>query len=545
MIRHYLSRLNEVMVAQWDEPAVSNYGEEGGYTFGDMAKEMLRLSKLFDLLDIHAGDKIALCGRNSANWAVAYLAIAAHKGVVVSILQDFKPEDVQKLLLHSDSKALFVGPYVWRDLQKEDLSSLSIIINLADFSILRAPEEQLARAAKWDEEFAKAYPNGIQKEDIHFDGNPEDLAIINYTSGSTGNPKGVMLNGRALSNNVEIAMQLLPVPADAKRVVSILPLAHAFGQLSDFLYPICCGCHIHYLTKTPTPNILLKALADVKPYIVTMVPLVIEKIYKAKIAAQISGGIVKVLWKTPLFNKIVKKKIHDVLNNSFGGNVTYFLLGGAALNPEVELFLKDIHFPLSIGYGMTECAPLISGSHPSVFKTHSTGCIVSNMEVKIEQPNEEGIGEILVRGENCMLGYYKNEEETKKAFTPDGWMRTGDLGYIDKDGFIYLKGRNKTMILGASGQNIYPEDIENKLNNLEAVGESVVVEREGRLVALVFPDEQASKKMTLEDMQNLMKENLQKLNKLIPGYSQVSNIEIKEEPFEKTPKKSIKRFLYK
>lgn len=545
MEKHFLSRLNDTMLEYWDAPALSNYGETEEYTFGGLAKEILRLETLFDLLGLQAGDKIALTGRNCANWAVAYLAIAAHRGVVVSILQDFKAEDIKKLLEHSDSKALFVGPNVWRELQKEELNHLDVIISLTDFSIISASDEQKQRVSTWDAVFAEKYPNGVHREDIHFDGNADDLAIINYTSGSTGSPKGVMLNGRALSNNVEVAMELLPVPKNCKRVVSILPLAHAFGQLSDFLYPICCGCHIYYLTKTPTPAILLKALGDVRPYIVTMVPLVIEKIYKAKIAAQLSKGIVQKLWKTQILGKFVRMKVRSVLSKSFGGNVKYFLLGGAALNPEVEDFLKEIHYPLSIGYGMTECAPLISGSHPTKFKARSCGAIVSNMEAKIDHPNAEGVGEVLVRGENVMQGYYHNEEATKEAFTKDGWMRTGDLGYLDKDNVIYLKGRNKSMILGASGQNIYPEDIENKLNNLEAVGESVVVEREGRLVALVFPDEQASRRMTLEDMQKLMKENLQKLNKLMPGYSQVSNIEIKEEPFEKTPKKSIKRFLYK
>lgn len=545
MERHYLSRLNDVMLAHWDEPALSNFGEEGGYTYGELAAAILRLEKLFDLLDIKAGDKIALTGRNCANWAVAYLAIAAHKGVVVSILQDFKAEDIKALIEHSDSKALFVGPFVWKELQKEDLSKLSAVVSLTDFSIISASEEQKAKVAEWDEAFKQEYPSGITPAVIHFGGNPDNLAIINYTSGSTGSPKGVMLNGRALSNNVEIAIDLLPPPANCKKLVSILPLAHAYGQLADFLYPLCCGCHIYFLTKTPTPAILLKALQEVKPYIVTMVPLVIEKIYKAKISLIISKGIVHALWKTPVLGDIVKGKVKSALKTSFGGNVRYFLLGGAALNAEVEDCLMDIHFPLTIGYGMTECAPLISGAHPKHFKARSCGKIVQNMECKIENPNAEGIGEVLVKGDNCMLGYYKNEKATQEAFTEDGWMRTGDLGYLDKNNFIYLKGRNKTMILGASGQNIYPEDIESKLNNLEAVSESVVVEREGRLVALVFPDEQASKKMNLEDLEKLMKENLQKLNKLMPGYSQVSNIEIKDEPFEKTPKKSIKRFLYK
>lgn len=546
MKKQYLHHLNEIMANQWNDPALSDYGETQGYTYGQLAEKMLRLHTLFRELGIKKGDKIALCGRNCANWAVAYLAIASYEAVVVSILQDFQPTDIQNLIRHSDSKLLFVGPYVWRELQNEPLSELTAAISLSDFSVLRSGEGvEIPSEEALEKAFTEEHPHGIHPENICFSADQNALAIINYTSGSTGSPKGVMLDGRALSNNVEIAIDILPVPEDCKRLVSILPLAHAFGQLADFLYPICSGCHITFLTKSPTPAILLKALQEVKPYILTMVPLVIEKIYKAKISLQISKGIVRALWHVPGIGDIVKKKVKTALTTSFGGNIRYFLLGGAALNAEVEDCLMDIHFPLSIGYGMTECAPLISGSNPKYFKARSCGAIVSGMECRIDNPNEEGVGEVLVKGENCMLGYYKNEEATKAAFTEDGWMRTGDLGYLDKKNFIHLKGRNKTMILGSSGQNIYPEEIEDKLNNLEGVGESIVVEREGKLVGLVFPDEQTTKRLSLEEIENMMRENLQKLNKLIPGYSRVSDIEIKEEPFEKTPKKSIKRFLYK
>lgn len=532
------------MRLHWSEPALSNYGEMDEYTFGDLAKEMKRLHTLFRLLGIKKGDKIALSGRNCANWALAYLSIASYEGVVVSILQDFKAEDIRHLLAHSEAKALFVGPYVWKELQEQDLSSLDLVISLTDFSILTGSDEAKQTAEGWDDAFAAEYPQGIWPEDVHFDADPDALALINYTSGSTGSPKGVMLTGRSLSNNVEVAFDLLPVPPHAT-LVSILPLAHAFGQLSDLLYPICCGCHIHYLTKTPTPAILLKALQEVKPYMVVMVPLVIEKIYQKNIAAKISTGIIHKCWNVPVIGDIIKSRVKETLMKSFGGKVKYFLLGGAALNGEVEKCLLDIHFPLTIGYGMTECGPLISGSHPRHFKARSCGYIVRGMEAKIDNPDENGVGEVLVKGENCMTGYYKNEQATREAFTEDGWMRTGDLGCLDKKHFIYLKGRNKTMILGASGQNIYPEEIESKLNNLEAVGESVVVEREGKLVALVFPDEQVTRRWSLEQIEQKMRENLKSLNTIIPGYSQVSNIEIKEEPFEKTPKKSIKRFLYK
>ena len=545
MNRHYLSYLSDVIAQKWDKPALTDYGEEREYTFGGLAREILRLHSLFRLLGIKKGDKIAIAGRNSSNWGVAYLAIMSYEAVVVSILQDFKAEDIHHLVEHSDSKLLFCGPYVWKDLQTEEMPTLTAVIALQDFGLLRGGKEAEEALQQWDAAFLKDYPEGsIKPETIHFGGDTEEMCLINYTSGSTGSPKGVMLNAKSLSNNIETGMDFLPAPEDGT-VVSILPMAHMFGQVCEFLYPLCSGCHIYFLTKTPTPTILLKALQEVQPYEVVMVPLVIEKIYKKNIATRISTGAVRLLWKTPFIGGIIRNKVKQTLKKSFGGNIKYFLLGGAALNPEVEDCLLDIHFPLTIGYGMTECGPLIGGNPPSKFKARSCGRPVLNTEVKIADPNEKGIGEILVKGENVMLGYYKNPEATRAAFTHDGFMRTGDLGYLDKHQNIYLKGRNKTMILGASGQNIYPEEIEDKLNNLEGVGESIVVEREGKLIGLVFPDEQTTKGWGLDEIQRLMKENLQKLNKLIPGYSQVSQIEIKEEPFEKTPKKSIKRFLYK
>ena len=544
MKRHYLSYLNDVITAGWDKPALTNYADPLEYTFGDMAREIMRLHTLFRLLGIEKGDKIAIAARNSANWAVAYLAIMTYEAVVVSILQDFKADDIHRLVEHSDSKMLFVGPYVWKDLEAEEMPTLSAVISLENFGLLRGTVDTKLKINDWDKAFAAEFPAGVQPKDIHFKNDPDALCLINYTSGSTGSPKGVMLNSRSLSSNVETGMAFLPAPAGGT-VVSILPMAHMFGQVAEFLYPLCSGCHIYFLTKTPTPTILLKALQEVQPYEVVMVPLVIEKIYKKNIAGRISSGAIHLFWKTPIIGDIIHGKLKQMLKKSFGGNVKYFLLGGAALNPEVEDCLMDIHFPLSVGYGMTECGPLIGGNHPSKFKARSCGRPVLNTEVKIDNPNDKGIGEILVKGENVMMGYYKNEEATKAAFTEDGWMRTGDLGYLDKHQNIFLKGRNKTMILGASGQNIYPEEIEDKLNNLEGVSESIVVEREGKLIGLVFPDEQTTKGWGLEEIERLMKENLQKLNKLIPGYSQVSQIEIKDEPFEKTPKKSIKRFLYK
>ncbi len=545
MNQHYFTYLSNIASRQWNDPALSDYGEEQQYTFGEMAATILRLHQLFKLLGIKEGDKIALCGRNCANWAVAYLAIMSYKAVVVSILQDFKAEDIDHLLTHSDSKLLFVGPYVWKDLSAQPLSGIEAAVNLADWSCLRAKDEgKVPDADLLEASFRKLYPRGITAENFHFDLDPDAMCLINYTSGSMGSPKGVMLNGRSLSNNVETGMSMLPVDP-GQRLVSMLPLAHMFGQVCEFLYPLCCGTHIYFLTKSPTPSILLKALQDVKPYIVVTVPLVIEKIYKKNINPLLSRKVIKFFWRIPLTGPMIRRKVRKALTKAFGGELRYFICGGAAISPDVEACMKDIKFPISVGYGMTECGPLIGGNPPKYFVAHSGGVPVPNMEVMIDKPNQYGVGEILVRGENVMMGYYKNEEATIAAFTDDGWMRTGDLGCMDKHKNIFIKGRNKTMILGASGQNIYPEEIEDKLNNLEGVGESIIVEREGRLVGLVFPDEQTSRKMSIDDLRELMKQNVAKLNKLIPGYSQVSDIELKDEPFEKTPKKSIKRFMYK
>ena len=546
MQNHYLHYLTNVMSHQWSDPALTDYGEDHEYSFGGLAVEMLRLHTLFEQLGIKRGDKIALAGRNCANWAVAYLAVAAYEGVVVSILQDFTAEDIAHLLDHSDSEMLFVGPYVWKELQKQTMPArLKAAISLEDWEILYHNEKtKVPSTEELETAFQAKYPHGVEPENVHFSADPDALSLINYTSGSTGSPKGVMLNGRAISNNIEIGMKILPVDP-GQRLVSMLPLAHMFGQVCELLYPLCSGTHIYFLTKSPTPSILLKALKDVQPYLVVTVPLVIEKIYKKNLDPMLSKWVIRMFWHTPIIGAILKSRVKSGLRNAFGGKLRYFICGGAAINPIVEKCLMDIHFPLSIGYGMTECAPLIGGNPPKYFKARSGGAPVMNMEVKIDNPNEAGIGEILVKGENVMMGYYKNPEATKAVFTEDGWMRTGDLGRLDKKKNIYIKGRCKTMFLGASGQNIYPEEIEDKLNNQEAVGESLIVEREGKLIALVFPDETLTKRMTLDEIQAIMKANLEKLNHLIPSYSKVSNIEVQDKPFEKTPKKSIKRFLYK
>ena len=550
MTKHYLQYLTEVMEHQWNDLALSDYNENHEYTFGELAVEILRLHVLFEQLGLKRGDKIALCGRNCANWAVAYLAIAAYEGVCVSILQDFTAVDIAHLLEHSDSELLFVGPYVWKDLQNQPLPpKIKAALSLEDWRPLYERKGSkkavhVLTTEEWQEAFQAKYPRAIEPEDVYFSADPEVLRLINYTSGSTGSPKGVMLNGRSLSNNVEIGMKILPVEP-GQRLVSMLPLAHMFGQVCELLYPLCSGTHIYFLTKSPTPSILLKAMKEVQPYLVVTVPLVIEKIYKKNLDPTLSKWAIRTFWHMPPISSILHARVKSALKNAFGGKLRYFICGGAAMNPVVEKCLMDIHFPLSIGYGMTECGPLIGGNPPKYFKARSGGAPVMNMEVKIDEPNQAGIGEILVKGENVMLGYYKNPDATNAAFTPDGWLRTGDLGRLDRKQNIYIKGRNKTMFLGASGQNIYPEEIEDKLNNQEAVGESLIVERKGKLIALVFPDETLTKRMTKDEILHIMRANLEKLNHLIPSYSKVADIEVQDKPFEKTPKRSIKRFLYK
>ncbi len=548
-MRHYFSYFNEVFHSQWEKPAISDFDGDISYTYGELAERVARLGVLYELLGLHAGDKIAICGRNSSHWALGYISIAAFKGVVVSILQDFKGEDIQGLINHSDAQILLVGPYIWKTLQPEKMPNLRVIISLTDFSILYTNDPSYSDVVERAEAaFAERYPKGFHREDLAFPtDNMDDLALINYTSGSTGMPKGVMLTYRSLSSNVEQGMYVLPNKC-GEEVVSMLPLAHAYGQLSDFLLQLASGCHVYYLRKSPTPTTLMKAFQAVHPYMIVTVPLVIEKLYKKSIQPIIQKPVMRKLWNLPLTAPFIRRTVCKKLMKAFGGNVRYFLCGGAAINPEVERCLMDIHFPLTIGYGMTECGPLVSGTPPKKFVARSSGQILPNMEAKVV-PLEEGnpCGEIYVRGANVMLGYYKNDAATREVMMDDGWMKTGDLGIIDDKHYIFLKGRNKNMILGASGQNIYPEEIEDKLNNLEGVVESIVVERDGRLYGLVFPDysKDGNPDKGEKSILEMMKDNLKKLNEMLPSYSKVSNIEIMDKEFEKTPKKSIKRFLYK
>ena len=537
-MQHYLAYLDAMIAHYSEQPALVDYAGDDArhYTFQELGQQIRHLDMLFERLGLQAGDKIALAGRNCANWAVAYLAIAAYRGVIVSILQDFVAADICRLLRHSDSRMLFVGPYVWEQLKQEDVPEMEAVISLTDFTMLCGTKEAWQTWEEW-------HNTPVSTEE--FTGfctyNLDDLVLINYTSGSTGNPTGVMLTNRSLSNNVEVGKETLPVlPGD--RIVSMLPLAHMYGQVCEMLYPLVSGCTIYFLSRTPTPAILLKALHDVQPYLVVTVPLVIEKIYKKHIAPIVNKRNIRFWWHVPIVGNIIRGVVKRNLKKTFGGKLRYFICGGAAMDPDVERCLMDVHFPLSVGYGMTECGPLIGGEMVHRFKARSGGKPVRGMEVRVAEPDANGVGELQVRGDNILIGYYKNKEATEQAFTRDGWFKTGDLGTLDKKKNIFIKGRIKTMILGSTGQNIYPEDIESRLNNEQAVEESLVVEREGKLVALIFPTSEASEhEPTLRQQ---MDELLQRINQMLPSYSKVHHVEVMPNEFEKTPKRSIKRFLY-
>ena len=547
-LKHYLDYFQNTTKNKWSDLAMKDLDGNTSYTYGELANEIARLHTTFRLMGIEPGDKIALCGRNCANWGVLFLAAETYKAIVVSILPDFTAEGVHGLVAHSEAKLLYVGPNVLKKVDATQMPGLTAMIFMDDFSLKYAANEDVEKAyATIDEEFKKEWPNGLSAEDVKYPtDNHDDLALINYTSGSTGNPKGVMLTHKNLSGNIDFAVKEIPHQAGDK-VLSMLPIAHMFGLMFEFLYQVCDGAEVYFLTKAPTPTTLMKAFAQVHPFMILTVPLVIEKIIKGKVLPVINKPLMKVLWNTPGIKKLLHKKVGDTLLNAFGGKLRFLIIGGAALNEEVEKCMHDMHFMYCVGYGMTECAPLITYENWKKYLYRSCGKGIVGMELRIdsEDPTKKE-GELQVRGVNVMAGYYKNDQATREAFTEDGWMRTGDLGIIDKDGNLFLRGRSKNMLLGPSGQNIYPEEIEDKLNSMPLVLESVVVQRDQKLVALVYPDTTpAGQKMLanrniFEFMEDIRKE----LNKQLPQYSQVTAIEVVEKEFEKTPKRSIKRFLY-
>jgi len=538
--KHYFSYLQETMARRWDNLALKDLDGVNSYTYAQLAAEIEKLHITWRECGIKEGDKIALAGRNCANWGLLFLAAESYKAVVVSILPDFTAEGIYSLVEHSEAILLYVGPNVKKKIDTKQMPGLKATIFMDDMTIVDADDTFRKKFEGADAAFKKAFPNGVALSDVHYpEDNYDELAIINYTSGSTGNPKGVMISHLNLSGNVEFGRTRIPHrPGDA--VLSMLPIAHMFGLMYEFLYQVCDGAEVYFLTQAPTPTVLMKAFAQVKPFMILTVPLVIEKIIKKGVLPKISSPAAKIMWKTPLLKRVIRNKVKAGLDQTFGGKLRFLIIGGAALNGEVEQVLHDIKFQYCVGYGMTECAPLISYEDWWKYKMHSCGKDLPQCHVRVdsEDPYSKD-GEIQVKGINVMMGYYKNPEATSAVFTPDGWMRTGDLGVLDKEGNIYIHGRSKNMILGPSGQNIYPEELEDKLNSLPCVVESIVVDRDGKLVALVYPEQ------TNRNIAELMEENRVAVNKNLPQYSQISAIELVASEFEKTPKRSIKRYLYK
>lgn len=546
MENSFIGYIENSLKKNWDLDALTDYN---GSTlqYKDVARKIEKMHILMAEGGVEKGDKIAICGRNSSHWGVAFLATITYGAVAVPILHEFKPETVHNIVNHSDAKFMFVGDAVWPTLDPEEMPTLQGIILVNDFSLLVSRSEKLTYAREHlNEMFGHKYPKNFRVEHIQYkhEASPDQLAVINYTSGTTSNSKGVMLPFRSLLSNLLFAYEVLDLKAGSN-VVSMLPMAHMYGMSFEFIYEFCTGCHIFFLTRIPSPKIIFQAFADIKPHIVIAVPLIIEKIIKKAVLPKLQTPTMKILLKVPIINDKIKASVREKVISAFGGRFYEVIIGGAAFNQDVEKFLKMIDFPYTVGYGMTECGPIITYEDWKKFKPGSCGKAAPRMEVKVLSPNpQEIVGEIVCRGDNVMLGYYKNEEATAEAIDAEGWLHTGDLGVIDAEGNITIKGRSKNMLLSASGQNIYPEEIEDKLNNLTYVSESIVIQKNEKLVALIHPDYDDAGDISEEEMNKIMQSNVQELNTMIPPYSQISRFVICKEEFEKTPKKSIKRFLY-
>ena len=573
MVKENFVRMFEDSFRQnWNLEAYTDYETRYTMTYAQVAEQVEKLHLLFLQCGIEKNDKISLIGRNCAHWAVAYVASITYGAVIVPILQDFRPDDVHHIIKHSDSKLLFTADYIWDHLDEQELGQVRAVISLTKFKPLAVIEsalpvideesgirltltKELLSPETIQQLFDRKFKGNFYPDCIRYDyKDNEEIASINYTSGTTGFSKGVLTTGRALASNAVFGHNAYAASNPSgkllfkgDRMVTFLPLAHAYGCAFDFLGNTTAGGHTYFITRVPTPKVLLSAFAEIKPTLILSVPLIIEKIYRKQIQPMIAKPPMNWVLKVPYLNEVVLTQIRQKLVGVFGGCFEEVIIGGAAMNAEVEAFFKKIKFPFTIGYGMTETAPLISYRHWSEFKSQSCGRILDNMEVRIDNKNQEGVGEIVIRGDNVMLGYYKNDEATKATFTPDGWLKTGDLGYADQDGDIFIKGRAKTMLLGANGQNIYPEEIEDKLNNMPYVMESIVVQRGEKIVALVYPDMDACDKagFTPDDIQAQMENVRKETNKQLAQYEQINFIEVQAHEFEKTPKNSIKRYMYK
>ncbi len=549
-VESFNSYIEKSIKENWDRDALTDY-KGATLQYHDVARKIEKLHILFENSGVVKGDKIAICGRNSAPWAAAFFSILTYGAVAVPILHEFNAEQIHNIVNHSGAKILFVGDVIAQTIDPESMPDLEGIINIPDYSLMISRSEKLTYAREHlNELFGHRYPNAFRAQHVSYHKDqPEELALLNYTSGTTGFSKGVMLPYRAIWGNLDFCFKAIGSKiAKGSNILSILPMAHMYGMAVEFMFPFCHGCHLFFLTRLPSPAIIKEAMAQVKPAIVISVPLVVDKIIRKGVFPKIQNNMVKLLLNMPVINKKVKERICQEVHNAFGGNAYEVVVGGAALNQEIEHFLYNIGFPITVGYGATECAPLITFSDHTDFVPGSCGTPVDHMEVKILSSDPQNIaGEIVARGTNTMLGYYKNEEATRQALDEEGWYHTGDLATMSADGHVFIRGRIKNMLLGSNGQNVYPEEIEDKLNSMAMVNESIVIQRENKFVALVYPDIEEAHNMgfTQEDLENIMEQNRQELNSLLPAYSQLSSIQLHEEEFAKTPKKSIKRYLYK
>ena len=550
-IPSFNSYIERSIIDNWDLDALTDYK---GVTlqYKDVARKIEKLHIIFENSGVERGDKIAICGRNSANWAVAFLATLTYGAVAVPVLHEFTPDQIYNVVNHSEAKLLFVGDVVAKTIDATKMPGLEGVIYIPDYSLLVSRTDKLTYAREHlNEMFGKKFPKAFRSNHVNYykEENPDELALINYTSGTTGFSKGVMLPYRALWGNLDFTMHKIgPHIERGSNTVSILPMAHMYGMSFEFLFEFCHGCHIFFLTRVPSPAIIAQAFTDIKPDIIIAVPLVVEKIIRKKVFPKIQNHKMRLLMNMPVISKKVKQKICEEVYEAFGGNLYEVVVGGAPFNQEVEAFLKSIDFPVTVGYGATECAPIITYTDWSEFVPTSCGKAVMHMEVKIDSPDPKNVpGEILARGTNTMLGYYKNEEATRAALDDEGWYHTGDLALMDDNGYVFIKGRSKNMLLGANGQNIYPEEIEDKLNSMTLVVESLIVQKGEKLAALIYPDYEEARVLgfSKEDLKHVMEQNILALNQIIPAYSKVSTFKLQDEEFEKTPKKSIKRYLYK
>lgn len=550
-IPSFNSYIEKSIIANWEQDSLTDF-KGATLQFHDVARKIEKLHIVFENSGVKVGDKIALCGRNSSHWAVAFLAVLTYGAVAVPVQHEFTPEQIYNIVNHSDAKLLFVGDVVATTINADEMPALEGVVYLPDFSLLVSRSETLTYAREHlNEIFGKRYPKYFRKEHVHYyrEQSPNELAIINYTSGTTGFSKGVMLPYRALWGNLDYVLnKLSPHVKKGTNIVSILPMAHMYGMMVEFMFGFINGNHLFYLTRLPSPSLIAQAFAEIKPSLIVAVPLIIEKIVRKKVFTYTQNNRVRLLMNMPLINKKIKQKLRDMVAGVFGGNMFEIITGGAALNKEVEQFLNSIDFPITVGYGATETAPLISFSNRDQYLPGSCGTVVDHMEVKIASNDPENVpGEIMARGLNTMLGYYKNEVATREVLDEDGWYHTGDLGTMSADGHLYIRGRIKNMLLGSNGQNVYPEEIEDKLNSLAMVNESLIVQKGEQLIGLVYPDVDEAQQMGFndEDLNNIMEQNRLQLNAMLPPFCKISEIRLHPEEFVKTPKKSIKRYLYK